>query len=142
MLPLTDNKSCRECQQDTASGQSTKIYTREGIVIMETTIYNFHRSLYIPEIQKLVFQIPHVQILGTNHCGDSRRTAFKRRKSFQDVLCRHDYAERLVASFSNQIQPSYYGGNISVSIEVISLEHFSALPQTEMNSSTKQCPSH
>ena len=29
-----------------------------------------------------------------------------------------------------------------MSIEVISLEHFSALPQTEINSSTKPCPSH
>ena len=45
-----------------------------------------------------------------------RRTAFKRRELFQDVLCRRDYAERLVASFANQIQSEYYGGNISVSI--------------------------
>ena len=48
--------------------------------MMETTISNFHTSFYIPEIQNLVFRIPHVQILGTNHCGDYRRTAFKRRK--------------------------------------------------------------
>ena len=72
---------------------------------METTIYDFHTSFYIPEIQKLAFRIPYVQILGTNHCGDSRRTAFKRRESFQDVLCRRDYVEMSVASFSHQIQP-------------------------------------
>ena len=58
------------------------------------------------------------------------------------MLCRHDYANRVVASFSNQIQSEYYGGNISVSIEGISLGHFSALPQTEINSSTKPCPLH
>ena len=52
----------------------------------------------------LAFHIPDVQILGTNHCDDSHQTAFKRRDSFQDVLCRHDYADRLVASFANQIQ--------------------------------------
>ena len=51
-----------------------------------------------------------------------RRTAFKRRELFQDVLCRRDYAERLVASFANQIQSEYYGGNRSVSIEGIALE--------------------
>ena len=79
-IPLTDKKSCCKCQQDTASGQSTKIYTRKELVMMEKTISNFHTSFYIPEIQKLAFHIPHVQILGTNHCGDSRRTAFKRRK--------------------------------------------------------------
>ena len=39
-------------------------------MMMETTISNFHKSLYIPEIQKLVFHIPHVQILGKKHCGD------------------------------------------------------------------------
>ena len=79
-LPVTDKKICRKCQQDTTSGQSTKIYTRKELMIMETTIFNFHTSFFIPEIQKLEFHIPHVQILGTNHCGDSRRTAFKRRE--------------------------------------------------------------
>ena len=72
--------------------------------MMETTIYNFHTSFYIPAIHKLVFHLPHVQILGTNQCGESCQTAFKRRKSFQDVLCRRDYADRVVASFSHQIQ--------------------------------------
>ena len=56
-----------------------------------------------------------------NHCGDSRRTVFKRYKSFQDVLCRCDYAERVVASFAHQIQSEYYGGNRSVSIEGINI---------------------
>ena len=44
-----------------------------------------------------------------------RRTAFKGRKLFQGVLCRLDYAERVVAIFSRQIQsehsdifPPYY----------------------------------
>ena len=55
-----------------------------------------------------------------------RRTAFKQRKLSEDVLCRHDYAERVVASFANNIQSEYYGGNRSVSIEVIALEYFSA----------------
>ena len=75
----------------------------------------------------MAFHITHVQILGINHCGESRRTSFKRRKSFQDVLCRRDYYER---EFSHQIKSEYYGGNISVSIEVIVLEHFSVLPYT------------
>ena len=58
------------------------------------------------------------------------------------MLCCHDYAERVVASFPHQIQSKYYGGNISKPIECIALEHFSALPQTEINSSTKVCPRH
>ena len=71
----------------------------------ETTISDFHTSFYIPAIPKLAFHIPHVRILGTNHCGEMRRTAFKQHELFQDVLCRHYYDERVVASFANQIKP-------------------------------------
>ena len=72
--------------------------------MMETTISDFHTSFYIQSIQKLAFHLPHVRILGTNHCGKMRRTAFKRRESFQNVQRRRDYAERLVAIFANQIK--------------------------------------
>ena len=65
---------------------------------------NFHTSFYIPAIQRLAFHLPHVHIFGTNHCGEMRHTAFKQRELFQDVLCRCDYAERVVADFANQIQ--------------------------------------
>ena len=109
---------------------------------MEIKISNFHTSLHILSIQKLAFHLPHVHILGTNHCGEMRRTAFKRRELFQDVLCCCDYAERVVASFANQIQSEYYGGNRSVSIEGIVLEHFSAAPQVDINSSTLSRPRH
>ena len=109
---------------------------------METTISDFHTSFYIPAIQKLFFHLPHLRILGTNHCGELRCTAFKRRELFQDVLCCRDYAERVVASFSNQIQYEYYGVNRSVSIEGITLKHFSAAPQADINSSTLSRPRH
>ena len=78
---------------------------------METNISNYHKSFYIPEIHKLAFHITHLQILGIHQCGDSFRTAFKRRKSFQDVLCHHDYSERLVANF-----PIKYNQNNMVEI--------------------------
>ena len=70
-----------------------------------------------------------------NNCVDSPRTSFKLRESFQDVLCCRDYAERVVASFSHQIKSEYYGGNRSVYIEGIALEHFSELPQTDIKAS-------
>ena len=109
---------------------------------METTISNFHTSFYIPAIQKLAFHLPHVRILGTNQCGELRCTAFKRRALFRDVLCCRDYVERVVASFANQIQSEYYGVNRAVSIEGIILEHFSAAPQADINSSTLSLPRH
>ena len=103
---------------------------------METKISDFHSSFYIPAIQKLDFHLPHVQIVGTNHCGELRCTAFKQRELSQYVLCRCDYAERVVASFAHKIQSEYYGGNRSVSIEDIELEKFSALTHTNINSTT------
>ena len=101
--------------------------------MMEKNIYDFHTSFYITAIQNLDFHLPHVCILATNHCGEMRRTSFKRRELFQDVLCRRDYAERVVAIFANQIQSEHYGGNRSVSIEGITLEHFIAVPKTGIN---------
>ena len=108
----------------------------------ETTISNFHTSFYIPEIKKLAFHLPHACILGTNHCGESSQTTFKCLESFQDVLCLCDYYDRVVSSFNHQIQSKYYGGNRSVSIEGIVLEYFSALPQKQINASTKSCQRH
>ena len=72
--------------------------------MMETTISDFHTSSYIPAIQNLAFCLPHVRILGKNHCVVMQHTAFKRLKLFQHVLCCRDYAERVVASFAYQIQ--------------------------------------
>ena len=92
------------CKHESSSNNSTKIYTRKDLVMMETTISDFHTSFYIPDIQKLYFHLPHVRILGTNHYGEMRRTAFKRRELFQDVICRCDYARRVVASFAHQVQ--------------------------------------
>ena len=89
------------CEQESLPDSSTEIYIRKELVMMGTTISGFRTSFYIPGIQKLVFQLPCVCIFGTNHSGEMRRTAFKRHELFQDVLCCRDYAERLVASFSN-----------------------------------------
>ena len=60
--------------------------------MMETYIAYFHKSFYIPAIQQFSFHLPHVRILGTNHCGNTLREAFKRYSKNQDVLCRRDYA--------------------------------------------------
>ena len=73
--------------------------------MMETTISDFHTSLYIPAIQKLAFHLPHVRILSKNHCGEMRRKSFERRELFQYVICCHDYAEGVVVRFDHQIQP-------------------------------------
>ena len=54
-LPLTEKKICRECQQDTVSGKSTKMYTRKELVMMETTISNFRKSFIFQEFRSWRF---------------------------------------------------------------------------------------
>ena len=92
------------CKKDSLPDESTKIYTRKELVMVETTISDFRTSLYIPDIQKLALHLPRGHILGTNHCGAMIHTAFKQRELFKYVLCRRDYVERVVASFANKIK--------------------------------------
>ena len=101
---VNSQKYCHKCKEDSASEQFSKVYTIKSLVMMETTIYNYHTSFFIPSIQKLAFHIPHVQIMVTYHCGDSRWNSFKRRESFQDAICHREYAEQVVATFAHQIQ--------------------------------------
>ena len=89
-LSLKDKNICSVCKQESSPDKSTKVYTRKELVMMATNISDFHTSFCIPAIQKLAFHLPHVRILGTNHCGEMQRTAFKRRELFQDVICRRD----------------------------------------------------
>ena len=58
---------------------------------------------YIPEIQKLAFNLPHVRILGPHHCGKESHEAFKCWGNLHDVLCRRDYIERVLSSFDHKI---------------------------------------
>ena len=92
---------------------------------MESSIVKFHQEFYITTIQKLVFNLPHVRILGTYHHGNTWQEEFKKFSSLQDVLFRPDYAEPVVSRFAHLNKNEYYGGNMYVSIEGIGLEHFS-----------------
>ena len=89
-ISLKDRKICYMCEQEYLPDKSKNIYTSKELVMTETTISDFHTSFYIPAIQKLSLYLPHVRILGTNHCGEMRHTAFKRCELFQDVLCLSD----------------------------------------------------
>ena len=80
------------------------LYTRNELVMMETSIANSHTSFYITEIQKIEFHLPHIQIQGTNKCGNTCHEAFKLCISNNYVLCHIDYDGRVVASVAQKIQ--------------------------------------
>ena len=104
IFPFIDKKICCIWKQESSSDSSTKIYNRKELVVMETKISGFRTSFYIPAIQNLAFHLPHARILGANHRVEMRRTAFKQRELFQDVICRLDYTERVVAIYAHKIQ--------------------------------------
>ena len=85
--------------QDPATVSPAKLCTRKELFMMGTYIADFHISFYIPEIKKLAFYLPHVRILGNNHCGKTCRETLKRCREIKGVLFHHDYAGRVVASF-------------------------------------------
>ena len=71
------------------------IYTRKEIEVL----YKFHEKFYIPVIQKLEFNLPHVRILGTYHCGKERRESFNLQGELWNILCQLDYTELVVSIF-------------------------------------------
>ena len=45
--------------------------------MIETSISDFHKSFYIPPIQKLMYHMPHICILGKFHCVNTCSEEFK-----------------------------------------------------------------
>ena len=74
--PLDEHKMFRLCFQYQDTVTPAKLYTGKDLVMMETSIADIHKSLYIPEIQNLAFHLPQVRILGNNYCDNTRREAF------------------------------------------------------------------
>ena len=76
-LPPDEKKSCCLCSQYPSTVTPSKQYTRKDLVMMDISTADFNTSFYIPEIKKLEFHLPHVRVLGTNHCSNTLREAFK-----------------------------------------------------------------
>ena len=98
---LNENKICWLCLQKLDYVQPAKLYNRKELVMTEIYINDFNKNFYIPEIKNPEFHLPPARILGYNHCVDTLCKEFKRRRRNQDVFCRYDYAERVLASFSH-----------------------------------------
>ena len=104
-LPFNENKYRQLCETSSDSIVTAILYTKKELVMTETSIFDSHKVLYIPEIQKLGLHLPHVQMIGKNHCVNLLQESFNNCAYFHDVLCCRYYSERVVASFSHQIQP-------------------------------------
>ena len=97
---------------------------------METDIATFHKEHYEPLIYRLGFHLPHVQMLGTNHCAKLSRKAFESRVSeFFDLFCGRDYADQFVLKADVEVQSQHFGGNTQLSMEGVSVEHKNNEPE-------------
>ena len=74
--PIDEKKSCPLCFQDPATVKPEKPNIRKELAMMESYIADLHTSFYIIAMQNTAFHLPHIQIIGTNHCGNTRREAF------------------------------------------------------------------
>ena len=109
---------------------------------METPISDFYTSFYIPATQNISFHLSPVLILGTNHCGNTRLEALKRRRTNQDGLCYCVHDERVIANCAHQIHYECYVSNRSVYIEDILLDHFSEPTQIEAEATPQSLTYH
>ena len=55
IIPLKDKKIFCKCKKESPTDKSTETYTRKELFMMETTIYDFHTSSYIPSIKSWTF---------------------------------------------------------------------------------------
>ena len=116
--PLHEKKLCRLYFRDPATVTPAKPYTKKEFFIMETYIADLHTSLYFPEIQNIAFKLPHVCILGNNHCRNTRRESFKHSSTTQDVMCCCYYSLLLMWMLSKGIILSWIKGLDTWNLEV------------------------
>ena len=97
--------------------------------MMESPIYDFHRKVYIPALNK--FKLHHVLviILGKNHCKAMRTKAFLSNSSW--FLSEIDYAERLQKELNEEIQSDHFGDNPTLSIEGCTFQYHES-PSSDM----------
>ena len=98
----------------------------------------FHLDYYIPEIEKVSFQLTHVYIIGKNHCENKQHGMFVTQQNKYDRKFTCDYAEIFHVQ-SEEVHPKYFSGCKSISVEGIALEEFdkfqpSNIPMAQSNS--------
>ena len=69
-IPLKEKNIRYMCKQESSSDKSTKIYTRKELLMMDTTISDFIPDTIFHPSKSWLCNLPHVCILGINHCGE------------------------------------------------------------------------
>ena len=97
-------KICSLCPIFPTTPTRIKFYKKEEPVLMDTSIEQFHKKIYITDLKNPTFNLPHICILVTHYCGKEQHSAFQRRGYYQYIKFCYEYTEILVSRFKNQIQ--------------------------------------
>ena len=89
---------------------------------MKRKIGDFHKDLYIKQIEKLAYHRIYYKILGKHHVADVRHKAFESTPG--DISTWSDYAERFGFDPGGQIQIEFFDNNCSLSMEGCCLYRF------------------
>jgi hypothetical protein len=108
-------KSCPSCDMIEKITAKGKIRTRKYLTLLTRPIGTFHKTFYIPMLEKYAYHYPHIRILSKTGCGAMRLDWFRR--MLKCIKTIHDYAERLKVSMNNEIQSEHFGHSRSLSIE-------------------------
>ena len=66
--PLIEHKKLSEYESYDTLKYNAKISKQQYIILINSSIDDFHKEYYIPLIEKLEFILGNVKLLGTNQC--------------------------------------------------------------------------
>ena len=89
---------------------------------MQRKIGDFHKDLYIKQIEKFAYHRSYYKILVKHHVADVRHKAFESAPG--DISTRSDYEERFGFDPDGQIQNDFFDNNHSLSMEGCFLDRF------------------
>ena len=68
--------TCELCDNILDKDKKGRLMVKKCFALHEEVIYVFHEKYYIPTIEKLIFHLAHVRILGSMEYGKTRNDCF------------------------------------------------------------------
>ena len=123
---LPDHGKTRPPWMNIENVEKGNVATRKSFVLGSFRIWIFIRNITLHVLKILDFYLPHVYILGVNHCAGKWNEMFVIRNNKFDWKFTHDYAE-IYKFLSEQVHLKYFSGCKSISMAGILLEHLQKL---------------
>ena len=112
--------TCKAIKDDPNCDDATGKLSRKQHLTQKSKvpIGSFMAEYFLPTMEKYRYHQQHVALLGKHHAVRERKDACK---EVGGVLTQRDYADALLASFTDEIQSTHFGENASVSMEGVTI---------------------